>query len=284
MNALDPDLLRTFVAIAETGRFGRAAERVGRSQSAVSLQIKRLEDVTGQALFRKSGRLMELTPSGEKLLGYARRLLALNAEAMDAIAEDALTGAVRFGMVQDFADTHLPDVLGRFASAYPSVRLDVRVARNVDLHAMFAKGDLDVVLLSGPPPAGQARATLVRPMVWIGRPGMRFDGGAPVPLALFEHACPFREAALAALNRQGRAFDVRYTSPSLTGIKAAARAGLGVAVRTACALTPDLAVLGEAEGLPPLGDMTFSLVVAEDADAPAHALAGDVETVLRAVG
>lgn len=280
MLTLDPDLLRTFVAIAETGRFGMAAERVGRSQSAVSLQVKRLEDVTGQKLFEKAGRLMRLTEAGEKLLGYARQLLALNAEAMTALGAETLSGAIRFGMVQDFADSHLPSVLGRFAESHPAVRLDVRVARNVDLRAAFAKGELDVVLASGNVDTGHVRATIVRPMVWIGRPGMRFETNTPVPLALFEQACPFRDAALAALNREGRQFDVRYTSPSLAGIQAAVRAGLGVGVRTPATLAADLVEIGESQGLPTLGDMTFTLAVAENADASALALADAVKAVV----
>lgn len=280
MKNLDPDLLRTFVAIAETGRFGLAAVRVGRSQSAVSLQIKRLEEVTEQKLFRKVGRLTQLTSAGEMLVGYARKLLALNAEALNVLADDALRGTVRFGMVQDFADSALPDVLGRFAQAYPSVRLDVRVDRNAKLRAAYGKGELDVALMSGDVRFGTARATVVLPMVWIGRSDVAIDATGPVPLALFENACPFRDAALDALTRQGRPFDVRYTSPSLAGIQAAIRAGLGVGVRTRAALAPNLCVLGPNQGLPALGDITFPLMVSETADAPAHALADAVEVVL----
>ncbi len=163
---LPTDLLRSFAAIADAGGIAKAAERVHRTQPAVSLQVKRLEGMLGVALVRRQGRGVALTEAGERLLVYARRILTLNDEAVAALAPAALAGPVRFGTVQDFADTALPGVLARFAAENPGVRLDVRVGNSTALLDELEAGGLDLVLASDLRPGGIPLRS--EPMRWIG--------------------------------------------------------------------------------------------------------------------
>ena len=267
---LPTDLLRSFVAIADAGGIVKAAERVHRTQPAISLQVKRLERLLGAALLRRHGRGVALTEAGERLLGYARRILALNDEAVAALAPAALAGPVRFGTIQDFADTALPGVLARFAAENPGVCLDVRVGNSMALIDAVTAGGLDLVLGSELRPGGTPLRR--EPMRWIGAATGSIPTDAPsgtvVPLVLMEAPCPFRDAALAALDRAERAWRIVYTSPSLAGVRAAVRAGLGVTCRTAALATEGLRPV---EGLPALPDARFALyggVGGEVASAP----------------
>ncbi len=269
---LPTDLLRSFVAIADTGGVAKAAERVHRTQPAVSLQMKRLEGVLGVALIRRQGRGVALTEAGERLLAYARRILTLNDEAVAALVPAALAGPVRFGTIQDFADTVLPGVLARFAAENLGVRLDVRVGNSAVLLDAMEAGVLDLVLASDQRPGGTP----------LRREPMRWIGGGPAPdgevsLVLMEAPCPFRDAALAALDGAGRRWRVVYTSPSLAGVRAAVRAGLGVTCRTAGLIGDGLR---PAEGLPPLPDARFALYGA----ASLPAVARLAEILVGAVG
>jgi DNA-binding transcriptional LysR family regulator len=267
--ALDLDVLRSFVTGFELGSFTRAADRLGRSQSALSTQLRRLEAQVGQPLVRKSGRFLALTPAGESLLSYARRLLELNDEAMDALRGAALEGWVRLGMPQDFADTWLPGVLGRFARAHPNVRIEVRAERNAQLVERVRRGELDLSLTWGDgtePPHSEHLADL--PVVWIGPPGWQATAG-PLSLLAFEPPCVFRSAGLAALDAVGMAWRIAFISPSLAGLWAAAEAGLGITVRTRFGMPATLAELEPAvTGLPSLPPMPLLLCRAEAVPSP----------------
>lgn len=249
---LDMDVLRTFVTGTELGSFAKAAERLGRSQSAVSLQLKKLEDQVGETLLRKEGRGLVLTGPGETLFSYARRMLELNDEAVAAARGVAVEGWVRLGIVQDFADRWLPALLGRFARAHPTVKVDVVVDRGVHLAEQVARGELDLALTWGDYATPQRRKLADIPMRWVGPRGYRQTPGEAVPLIAFRPPCTFRKRAIEALDGTGLAWRVAFTSPSLAGLFAAIEAGLGVTPRTAIGLSDRLALLGPESGLPDL--------------------------------
>lgn len=288
---LDMDVLRTFATGFELGSFARAADRLGRSQSAVSTQLRKLEDQVGQPLVRKSGRGLALTAAGESLLGYARRILELNDEAMDRLHASEVEGWVRLGLPQDFAEIWLPDVLGRFARSHPKVRVEVRIERNAELVEQTLRGGLDLSLAWGDgegSPHAERLAGL--PVCWIGRPDWEGIGGLngePLSLVAFEHPCVFRAAGVAALDAAGIPWRLAFTSPSLAGLWAAAEAGLGVTLRTGIGVPKSLALLDPAAtGLPRLPATALSLHRAEKEPAAAAARLGDIlrETINERLG
>jgi DNA-binding transcriptional LysR family regulator len=263
---LDLDALRSFVTGIDLGSFARAAARLDRSPSAISLQLRKLETQLGQPLTRKSGRGLALTEAGEALVGPARRLLALNDEPLAALRGPALAGPVRLGLPQDFAETWLPTLLGRFARQHPSVQVEVLVDTNAALLAGLGAGRLDLVLAweAGqseiwPGPAPLARLDL--PMAWIGpREGFVRVSDAPLPLVAFASPCLFRQAGLRALDAAAIPWRVAFTSPSLSGLRAAVAAGLGIALRVPHGLPPTLRVLEAAPAnLPALPQIGLSL-------------------------
>ncbi|SMC19086.1 DNA-binding transcriptional regulator, LysR family [Andreprevotia lacus DSM 23236] len=252
----DLDVLRSFVCGVELGSFAQAADRLGRSTSAISAQLKKLEEQVGAPVLRKSGRGLALTPAGEVMLAYARRLLALNDEAADAVRGVELAGQVRIGLQEDFAEHLLTRLLGRFARAHPQVHVEVSIGRNHELLAQQRAGKLDLALAwdSGSDLPGQRLAEL--PLHWIAAPGLASDGAA-LPLALLAAPCLLRTAAIDALERAGRSWRVAVTSPSLSGIWAAAAAGLALTVRTRIGMPATLAVIDGLPALPPLGVMLY---------------------------
>jgi DNA-binding transcriptional LysR family regulator len=268
---LDMDVLRTLATAMDLGGFARAAERLGRSQSAVSLQMRKLEQQVGRPLFRRQGRGLALTDAGDVVLGYARRILELNDEAVAAARGMAVEGSVRFGVPQDFGDTWLPAVLARFTRAHPAVMIEARVDRTNGLVERIAQGGLDLALLWGNPPLPNATAVGRLPMAWIGRKGYVAAPGDVIALALFEPPCVFRQPGIEALERQRRPWRLAFTSPSLGGLWAAAAAGLGITIRTRLGLPPHLVALGKASGLPKLPDTGLLLYAAAATPKPAVA-------------
>lgn len=265
---LDMDLLRTLATAMELGGFARAAARLGRSQSAVSLQMRKLEEQLGVPLLRKQGRGLALTEVGDVVLGYARRILALNDETVAAVRGLDLSGAVRLGLPQDFAETWLPDALGRFARAHPRIRIEARVDRNAALLDDLTGGRLDLALLWGEEARPGAEVLARLPTHWIGRDDLAFADGEPLPLIVFAPPCAFRAAGLAALDGVGRSWRLSFTSPALAGLWAAAAAGLGVTIRTRVGLPATLKLL---EDLPALPDIALTL----------HQTAGSTPAVAR---
>ncbi|CAB3686606.1 LysR substrate-binding domain-containing protein [Achromobacter pestifer] len=275
----DLDVLRSFVAGVDLGSFGRAADRLGRSTSAVSAQLKKLEEQAGVPLLRKEGRGLALTDAGETMLAYARRLLELNDQASRAVRGVELQGQVRLGLQEDFGEMLLPQVLGQFSRAHPKVRIEARVARNADLLERIAVGQLDLALAWDHDvrlPLGQRLLEL--PMCWIGPaqpPPSVFNDDGEVPLVGFEAPCLFRGCATEALDRANLPWRIAFTSPSLAGLWAAVSAGLGLTVRTSLALPAAVRALAPGEqGLPDLPSISLSLYRAQaQPDAAVAALA-----------
>ncbi|WGS52612.1 LysR substrate-binding domain-containing protein [Paraburkholderia sp. D15] len=251
---LDMDVLRTLVTAQQLGSFNRAAGRLGRSQSAVSQQLRKIEELVGEALFQKQGRGLALTAAGDVMLAYARRILELNDEAVAAVRGFAIDGLVRIGFPADFAETWLPTVLGRFKRAHPAVRIEAVVEGNRRLLEKLDKGELDLVLSLGQEARADAEPVGTVDLVWIGpaepERSWRSDGNEPLPLVLFDTPCFFRQRALEALDKAGRPWRIAFTSPSLPGLWAAVEAGLGVTLRTATGLPERLQVVGDALALP----------------------------------
>jgi DNA-binding transcriptional LysR family regulator len=260
---LNMDVLRTFVTGLELGSFSKAAQRLGRSQSAISTQLRRLEEQVGIPLFKKSGRGLALTSAGESLLSYAKRILELNDEAIDGLKDAEVEGWVRLGIPQDFAEGWLTGVLGQFARSHPKVRVEVRAEQNVAIIERLVQGELDLALTWGADDKVRAEPLVDLPMVWIGRPdwaGPKTLGYEPLPLIAFEPPCVFRSAGIAALDQAGLGWRLSFTSPSLAGLWAATEAGLGVTLRTMIALPRSLTVLKPASsGLPPLPEVQLTL-------------------------
>lgn len=262
---LDMDVLRTFVTGSTLGSFAKAAERIGRSPPAISLQLRKLEAQVGQTLFRKQGRGLVLTEAGEIMLSYARRLLELNDEATMAMQRLAgMEGWVRLGLPQDFADTSLPALLGRFARAYPKIRVAVRVERGSRLVELIEKGDLDLALTWGDLRSAHHKIIGSYRVVWIGTDVFRRESDGPVPLIAFDPPCSFRARAIEALEKNGVAWQHVFASSGLAGLWAAVTAGLGITARIADVAPSHLRVLDAASHkLPALGVIDLGLHIAE---------------------
>jgi DNA-binding transcriptional LysR family regulator len=225
---LPTNLLRSFVAIVEAGSMLNAAEQVFVTQSALSLQIKRLEDLVQQSLFIREGRRLALTAAGEVMLDYARRVLALHDEAVAAVSSGRFSGPVRIGMVQDFAETLLSGLLARFCELHPDAQIYARVAGTAELLTLLEHGQLDIVM--GYAAAQERDALKLSPMLWHGRDDLA--DRAVVPLAVLEEPCRFREAAIAGLDAAGRPWRIAIETPNLSTLRAAVQAGLGLTCRT----------------------------------------------------
>ncbi|MDJ0784309.1 MAG: LysR family transcriptional regulator [Desulfosarcinaceae bacterium] len=256
------DLLRTFVAVADTGGFTRAGRRVSRSQSAVSMQIKRLEEEVGKALFERAGRRVRLTAEGELLMGYARRILKGHDEAVMALSRPAMKGHIRFGSPEHYTTGVLPKLLARFASAYPDVQVEMRCDNSEVIKADVDAGRLDIGLCTQIHAGG--RVIHHDPVVWVTAPGVMGETAGVIPLAVFEADCIFRTWALKALEQAGRDYRIVYVSHSLSGILDAVRAGLAVAPIVQSNLPPDLTTIGPEAGLPvlPISDIVLHTVKA----------------------
>src|SRR5580700_2901639 len=269
---LDLELLRAFVAVAECGGFHRAAEQLNLTQSTISQQIKRLELETKRPLFRRTTRKVALTDDGEMLLGDARRLLQLEEAARRRLAAPPLSGTVRLGAVEEVAGGSLPPALGLFASSHPNVKLEVQIGLSSPLIEQLDAGRLDVVFAKRP--LGTSRGRLVgrEPMVWAAAEAFELVAGAALPLALYREHSVCRDAALIALRERELAWQIVYTSPSLTGVRAAALAGLAIAPLPASAIVAGLRVLGVESGLPVLPALEFAIFERKRSDAAAAAL------------
>ena len=262
MITLPTELLRALVAVADAGGVTRAAEGLGRTQPAVSLQIKRLEEMVGQVLFDRANRAFGLTPAGETLTGYARRTLLLHDEAVARVMRPEPVGAVRVGLPNDFAVTLLPGILGGFAAEFPEVSLEVGCALSHLLLDALGEGDRDMVIaMTGGEGHPAAARMWSERLVWCGIEGAGADGGGPVPLIVYPEGCTYRKRMIDALERSGRAWRVVYTSPSLAGLTAAVQAGLGVTALSERTAPP--ALKRRTAGLPPLADVSIGIYVGE---------------------
>lgn len=283
LTTLDLDLVRTFAAIATLGSFTQAALRVGRQQSTISLQVGRLEDALGVRLLERSPRAVRLTPEGERFLPHAQRLLALNDSAVAEMSEPAMVGTVRLGTPEDFATSHLPDVLARFVQAYPAVTLEVTCDLTLNLLEGFRDGRFDLVLAKREPDAKAAREGLKvwrEKLVWVTGRADFAPADGPVRLVVSPEPCVYRKRAVTALDRAGLRWRIAYTCGALSGTIAAVKAGLGVAVLPRDMVPPGLHVWSGA-GLPELEDTEIALIDHGALNLPARRLR---EHIARALG
>lgn len=248
------------IAVDDLGSFARAAAKVGRSESAVSLQLKRLEEQVGFPLFQRIGRNMTLTDAGDALIRNARRLVELNDEAFSALPGAAIAGTVRLGVTPDVAESWLPVAMIRIARAYPAIRVQTVVNRTPMLIRQLDRAEIDIALTFATERATDALWSAALPMCWIGRRGYaRAHASAPLALAVFDPPCFFRAAAGAALDAAGISWNITHSSPNLMGLWAAVTSGLGVTVRTPIGLPAQLTPLDADAGLPGLPTVAMVL-------------------------
>ena len=278
---LDLDLLRSFAAVAEAGSFTRAGARLGRSQSAMSLQIQKLEAQLGVQLLSRDPRRTAPTPAGEALLIQARKLLRLNDEIVAGVIEHNIEGEVRLGAPEDFATAHLPNVLGDFSRAYPHVNLSVTCDLTLHIIEKMSKGDLDLALIKREPLGPELGARVWRePLVWVAADLSLLTAHEAIPLIAAPAPCVYRKRAISALDAVGKTWRIAYTSPSLAGQHAALRAGLGVTGPPREMTPPDLLLLNTEDGLPTLADTEIALVRAKTLPIAAERLAEFIFTAL----
>lgn len=257
---LDLDQLRTFVAIADSGSFTRAAEGVHRTQSAVSMQMRRLEEKIGKTLFEKDGRSNRLSEEGERLLSYARRLLQLNKETLAAFDDRRLEGTIRIGTPDDYADRFLPEIMARFARSNPRVELTVICEPTFNLVDHIKRGNLDLALVTHDDAKGQSEVVRREPLLWVSSANHATHEQDILPMAFGRPTCIWRRAACDVLDGMGRDYRVLFTSWSATVIAAAVLSGLAISVLPECALRPGMRVLSEADGFGPLPDCRIGIM------------------------
>lgn len=259
--ALDLDLLRTFVAIVDHTSFAEAGRHLARTQASVTQHMQRLEQQVGVALLRKQGRHKALTDAGRQLLRHARQMLALNDEALAGLRQDGLSGVLRIGSPHDIADTILPPLLGHIARSAPNLRLEIDVGRSPFLMDDLQRGKVDMVISTVTAPGVEGFALRTSPVWWICAAQYQHLPGEPLPLVLVDEPSLYRRLALDALEQAGIPWRQAYLASNLIGIKAAVRAGLGITARSQEMVGPDMRVLGQSDGLPPLPDVTYHLWV-----------------------
>ncbi|WP_435186006.1 LysR substrate-binding domain-containing protein [Streptomyces sp. bgisy126] len=255
----EPAQLRTFLAVAQTLSFTRAAERLGLRQSTVSQHVRRLEEATGRPLFSRDTHRVELTEDGEAMLGFARTILQAHERAAAFFGGTRLRGRLRFGASEDFVTTRLPEILESFRREHPEVDLELTVELSGTLQARLAAGRLDLILAKRRGTESGGRLVWEDSLIWIGSPGLRIEPDRPVPLILYPPPGITRARALEALEAQGRAWRIACTSSSLSANVAAARAGLGVMAHTRGLVPPGLVPVPARAGLPDLGEVGFVL-------------------------
>ncbi len=256
---LDTDLLRAFVAVADNKSFTRAGQSLYRTQSAVSMQIKRLEQVIDRPLFHREGREVRLTGDGEMLLGYARRMLRLNDEVMTDFMQPDLTGTSRIGMPDDYAAYLLPELMILFTQTYPRIQVEVICDSSLKLISLINEGKLDLAVVARH--IGKPGGEFIRrePVFWAGSQHHCIHERDPLPVALFQHPCPLRELALQALSKTDRRWYIAYTSHSCNTLQSLVTAGLAVTVLERCTLPKGLRVLEAEDGFAPLPAVEMSL-------------------------
>ncbi|MEM8877692.1 MAG: LysR substrate-binding domain-containing protein [Pseudomonadota bacterium] len=273
---LDSDQLRTFVAVAETKSFTRAAQEVHRTQAAVSMQIKKLEERIGRALFDRSAKETKLTTHGQTLLSYARKIIALNEQAVGAFQQEGFAGEIKFGLPDDYAERLLPMVLAAFHRSHPGVEMTVECKSSNQVGQMVREGTLDMGLVTHADMSlsndDRAVGTIVRRehLVWIGSDALAAQDPDPVPLALSPAPCAWRIMAIQGLQSQGRQAHITYCSHSAAALNSAVAAGLAFSVLPESAIRPDVRVMTAADGFPPLPMCDIAIVRAKHATLPVH--------------
>lgn len=267
--SLDSDFLRTFVAIAELGSFSKAARQVFRTPSAVSMQIKKLEEMLDTSLFKRDSRSVELTYEGEILLGYARRILALNYEVLSRFLKPAMSGTVRLGSPEDYSSRLLPIILKKFSETHPHVTVDVVIDASESLIERYERGDLDVTLMTSAPNSplmAEQSVVLEESIVWVGLKGGQAWQQNPVPVTMWEAGCAWRDRTVESLEDAGKEYRVAYMSANSIAQRAAVMADLAIAAFPASFIDPPLTRLGKQQGLPDPGNYQIRMLARSDLD------------------
>jgi len=274
---IDVDQLRTFIAIAETGSFTRAAEVVNKTQSAVSMQIKRLEERIERPIFSRDGRASKLTEDGQRLLDYARRIIKLNIETLAAFSDAEMTGRVRLGVPDDYADRYLPEIMARFSRAYPGVELTVICEPSIDLLDRIDGNEIDLAIVTNCESKRAAETFRRERLLWVTSNRHPTHLEEKLPLALGRPTCSWRRTAIERLEAVGRPYRVLYSSSNAGAVAAAVLSGLAVSVFAESGLRPGMRVLSAADGFPELPACRIGLVrSAHESSALADALAGHI--------
>ncbi len=256
----EPGVLRTFVAVVETGSLTGAGRRVGRTQPAVTHQLNRLEQAIKRPLFGPDRRNLVLTADGEMLLHYARAILRLNEETQEHFSSPPLEGRVILGTPDLYAAYLLPDILSRFSRSYPGIELELRCRRSIYLETALQEGELDLALVTRQPEGMEGQLVRREPLVWVAGAEVHPEADEAVPLALLPEGSVYREQALEALDSARRRWRIVSVSDSIAGLLAAVLAGLAVAVFPRCALQPGVRRLGQRDGFPPLPQLDLLLL------------------------
>ena len=255
---LDIDLMKTFLAISDTGSFTRAAEEVHKTQSAVSMQMKRLEELLGRPLFARDGRASRFTADGERLIEYARRMVSLNDEAVSTFTRPELTGTVRFGTPDDYADRFLPEIVARFARTHPLVAVNVECISSMDLFERTRRGQMDLSLVTFFGDIRTEEPIRREPLVWV--TSARHSVHLLDVLPVASPDCEWRKAALSALDRHKRKYRIAYASSNSNAISAMVMTGLAVGAVPELCVKPGMRILTERDGFPDIGTFEIGLV------------------------
>jgi DNA-binding transcriptional LysR family regulator len=274
MKHFDPDLLQTLVTFSDVGTLALTAKIVGRTPSAVTTQMQRLEELAGVPLLKAIGRRRVLTNAGERLLGHARRILAANNEAWLSVSGTEAHGRVGLGIAQDFVEHDLPLILNQFTRTHPRVRTDLRIGRTLELSDDLKAKKIDVLLALRRSVEIDEVAVMRRPMRWLcAKGGLVGTSDDEMPLAVLDPPCIFRDTAINALEANNIPYRLAATSPGLSGVLAAIRAGMAVTVRTSQLVCADVVLAPRGLQLPGLPEAEFSIRVRKDANEAAQRLA-----------
>lgn len=255
-----PEQLKSFLAVAETLSFTRAATRLELAQPTVSQHVRKLEAACGRVLVTRDTREVRLTDNGDAMAGFARSILAAHQDAAAYFSGSAMRGRLRFGSADDLSLTRLPDILRQFRQLYPQINLELTVSQSDRLQRRLRAGQLDLVFVKERAGAGEGTVVRRDNFVWVGLKETVLEPGAPVPLVVYPKPSLSRQFAISALEAAGRTWRITCNTPEVNGILAAARAGLGIAVLPATLIPADLVRLGGRLDLPPLGDVEFTLM------------------------
>lgn len=277
---LDSDLLRTLIAISEAKNFTRASEAVGRTQSAVSVQMKKLEDIVGEKLFDRGPRGVSLTPPGEQLVRDSKRIISLLDQAAISVRSNPLDGQVKIGVPEEYGGTILPCVLSRFSKMHPKVEVTVHCTKSSELRAMFDKGELDLVVVHEDAAMIGGEVLLNDPVVWVTSDAHFQHECDPMPVAICERGCWWREWALGVLDQRQNDYRVAYESSSIFGLQAAVSSGMAVAILAQSQIPANCRELTAEEGYPPL--QGSSIVLRQHTESKCSTKAGMAQAVREA--
>ena len=267
--SLDVDLLKTFLAIADTGSFTRAADEVSKTQSAVSMQMKRLEDLLERPIFARDGRQSRMTADGERLVEHARRIVALNDQTVALFTKPDLTGVLRFGTPDDYADRFLPEILARFSRTHPMVQVDVDCKGSAGLQEMVKRGELDLAVVTGCSDVVPDQVVRRESLVWVGSSRHSVHLADVLPVAVSQSGCSWRALVTDALEQAGRRFRIAYASANSNAVNAAVLAGLAVGAVPEICVRPGMRILGSREGFPPLASFDIGIIRKSGRTSPA---------------